>query len=613
MFIIIEKKSLSIVKSRCLFFIFALYQFNLKTMKRSLALVLSLIAFAFSMNAQQFVITDVQKRNVLLEEYTGINCPNCPDGHKYANQLVEASAGKVWAVNIHAGNYSSTSYPNFKTDDGTAIYAGANVTGFPQGNINRSTESALGRVLWAANATDQMKQNAECNIGGQVFIDKENRTATIMVEVYYTGNSAAETNYLNIYMLQNNILGYQSGSSENPDQIVNGKYNHMHILRDVVTSTWGDAITPTTAGTLITKTYEYQIPQTIGSPNGVDVDLDELEFLAFVTEQYQGVGTKPILNVNELVTFSGSNDDVYAYISGVTATDVLCANEKMLNVNIVNGGYDNITSIDFRYSVDGGEYKDYRWEGEALSHNTTLVTFPIALTEGTHNVKVELVKANGVELSSSETISVTNETWTEVKASSDKEELTIELMQDKYGSQITWELIDDDYAVVASGGPYENLKGSSASELHEIKVLLSAGDCVKFIIKDSKANGICCQYGEGYYRILDSKGNVVVDGKGAFGEEASHVLSIVKDGDFIAENTSLKVELYPNPTNGNLNINAKSMTQISVINTLGQVLCNKKVNSDSETIDMSQYEDGIYMVRVMTEEGVVTRRVTVVK
>ena len=130
-----------------------------------------------------------------------------------------------------------------------------------------------------------------------MFIDKENRTATIMVEVYYTGNSAAETNYLNIYMLQNNILGYQSGSSENPDQIVNGKYNHMHILRDVVTSTWGDAITPTTAGTLITKTYEYQIPQTIGSPNGVDVDLDELEFLAFVTEQYQGVGTKPILKL----------------------------------------------------------------------------------------------------------------------------------------------------------------------------------------------------------------------------------------------------------------------------------------------------------------------------
>mgnify|MGYP002509344959 CR=1 FL=1 len=62
-----------------------------------------------------------------------------------------------------------------------------------------------------------------------------------------------------------------------------GQYCHMHVLRDVVTSSWRDEIAPTTQGSLVTKTYEYGIPEIIGDPNGVTVDLDNIYFIAFVT------------------------------------------------------------------------------------------------------------------------------------------------------------------------------------------------------------------------------------------------------------------------------------------------------------------------------------------
>ena len=105
-----------------------------------------------------------------------------------------------------------------------------------------------------------------------VKIDPDTRVATITVEVYYTGNSGYDENYLTVAMLQDSILGSQSGMSGNPAQVIGSQYCHMHILRDVIQeNAWGDAISPTTQGTLITKVYEYPIPEMIGSPNGVEV------------------------------------------------------------------------------------------------------------------------------------------------------------------------------------------------------------------------------------------------------------------------------------------------------------------------------------------------------
>lgn len=47
--------------------------------------------------AQTFVSTEVANKNVILEEYTGINCGNCPDGHRIANQIIAAHPGRAWA------------------------------------------------------------------------------------------------------------------------------------------------------------------------------------------------------------------------------------------------------------------------------------------------------------------------------------------------------------------------------------------------------------------------------------------------------------------------------------------------------------------------------------
>lgn len=693
-------------------------------MKKTIFTTLMMILFlSNNITAQNFVSFAPQSKGVLIEEFTGRYCQYCPEGHIVANNIVHNNPGKAWAVNVHGGNYAPTNYPNFNTNVGEQIMYAFNASSFPTGVVNRNTADAVGRGSWSSLATQELSQTATCNIGGQVVVDPTTRTANITVEIYYTSSSSSSTNYLNIIMLQDSIWGSQSGGSSNPEQYDNGYYCHMHVLRDAVTSTWGDAISQTHVGALITKQYTYQIPQVIGSPNGADVDLDNIYFLAFVTEKYQGTPTRPILNVNELYKLEGTSQDIYADILSVTqSSNFTCSNEKIISVTVNNGGLDDITSIQFETKVNNGAAVTHTWQGNIPSYESKSIDLEIELAAGNNNVKVDIVKVNGEDFNVSSTANIVNNGWEEMKINSEEEEVTIEIMQDKYGTQITWELLASDNSVIASGGPYTNISGASATQLHEVKAILTAGECVKFVIEDSMGNGICCNYGDGYYRIINANGDVILDGDGSFGSKAEHVLSVVyeeipsenievqicegesyteygfefvnpeagtynqqslyngtlyileltvvanpevtingkdkvelgesvtltasgadtyvwstgetgasitvtpdettkyyvagtKDGcegnaEFtvevalsIEENESVDANVYPNPTQGELTIECDAMMELTVVMPNGQVVEKINVNDDRCSLDMSEYNSGVYYIKITTKDN----------
>ena len=85
---------------------------------------------------------------------------------------------------------------------------------------------------------------------------------------------------------------------------------------------------------------------------------------------------------------------------------------------------------------------------------------------------------------------------------------------------------------------------------------------------------------------------------------------IYVDGyDWIGESNA-SIAVYPNPTTENLNISALGMTHITMLNMLGQVVYDAKVDGNTTTLDMSQYQSGIYRVRVTTANGESVKLVT---
>ena len=499
-------------------------------MKRITLALMALLALSFSLKAQQYVSTEPANRNVILEEFTGRGCGYCTDGHRIANELMANNPGRLWAINIHAGGYAQTSYPNMITQDGNTIHGGFQISGYPTGVVNRTTAAGQSRSAWAGIASQQLNQTSECNVAGMAIVNPQNRLATITVEVYYTGNSTVDQNFLTVAMLQDSILGSQADyGNYNPTQWLNGQYVHMHILRDVISeSAWGDPISPTTQGTLITRTYEYEIPEVIGSPNGVDVDIDNIFFLAWVAERQQGNAYRPILTGCHLDMVQGSDEPIYPMIRSVSQVGgATCTHTKIVDVNVQNGGTDVLTSLTINAEVEGETYT-INWEGNLAQYEIEKLEIPVEVSFGTHPINVEITEANGQPYSTQVTSSVNCLEWQSVEIEGEEEELKLELMQDKFGNHITWEFTTPDGTVLASGGPYTMLASGTGTQLHIEHATVPANECVKFTIYDQMENGICCSFGHGYYIVKDSQGNVLFgdEDDGEFGAEATHLISV---------------------------------------------------------------------------------------
>ena len=291
-------------------------------------IVLILVVFAAALTAASvsaqvadtIVPTTPTNRNVLLEVYTTTGCMFCPDAHRRANELAAANPGRVNVINVYESYYTSNVYT---TEFGTALVDQTNTGGYPAGTVNRHVFSgsytSLGRGEWANRANQIMAMPSPVNIAAVGTLDEENRVVRIRVQLYYTTAQTVTSNALNIAIIQDNVLGPQSGGANyNPSQMVGDQYNHTNILRHLITGQWGETISTISQGTLVERTYEYVIPEQLGSPNPIDAVLQNLRFVAFVCEGNQEVLTSievPIQTQHSYTvadgTQSSSNSPIY--------------------------------------------------------------------------------------------------------------------------------------------------------------------------------------------------------------------------------------------------------------------------------------------------------------
>lgn len=87
--------------------------------------------------------------------------------------------------------------------------------------------------------------------------------------------------------------------------------------------------------------------------------------------------------------------------------------------------------------------------------------------------------------------------------------------------------------------------------------------------------------------------------------------TIIDDCSGVAELDKATATVYPNPTNGTLKIEAENIESISVFNLLGEKVFEASVSGNSFEYDFSPHETGAYIVRIQTNNGLVTKRVVV--
>jgi hypothetical protein len=566
-------------------------------MKKTL-LSIGLLAGAFGMaNAQTFVSTDPSNRNAVLEEYTGFQCTFCPDGHRRANAFAEANPDRALLINIHAGGYANPGNSGFdlRTSFGDALANQTNLAGYPAGTMNRQefdglqqngTGTAMGRANWTTAGSQILALPSPLNIAAQASLDIATRTLTVDVEAYYTGDAAEATNFINVALLQDHIVGPQiDAGTQVPD------YDHNHVLRHLLTGQWGDEISTTTTGSFVSKQYTYVLPNTIGSEL---VNISNLEIAVFATETRQEVITGSMTEV-VLSNFPFQND---AGILAVNTPNSVCGDMVGASVTFMNNGEQNLTALEGTYSINGGTSQSFTWTGDIAVFESAEIILQEATfsPEATNTFEVTITSVNGTDDESADN----NTSSSDFSPADYAGTLAIDVIinTDQYGSETSWTLSDENGSTVASGGNYGDV---TTGETHIQEVTLTEGLCYSFTINDSFGDGMCCDFGTGSYMVKDKSGRVFVSGGPFASSEATPFKSQNNVG--IKEIKDVTVAVYPNPANGTIFLNLEELngseTQIRVIDVVGKVVFNNTVQANGiETINVSALSNGIYTVNV---------------
>lgn len=218
-----------------------------------------------------------------VEKYTGPKCPNCPAAdetldaahHQYGDRLVLVS------VNHPKGQGEPfPNQPDLRTDDGTAWDNYFGINAIPAAFINRNTNqqysgamsnitSDLGTALQAAPTVGVEVAAADPDGDGKVDI-----TVVIVFE-----QSCTSPLTLTLALTEDSVVYRQSHGSDIVDD-----YVHNHMLRDVVTDTWGADIDCTgAAGEARKATITYTLPTPISEKTS------NFNIVAFVSDKQSRV------------------------------------------------------------------------------------------------------------------------------------------------------------------------------------------------------------------------------------------------------------------------------------------------------------------------------------
>ena len=204
--------------------------------------------------------TDVS-RAVLIEDFTGQNCLNCPNASLAIAELQrEYGHENIVAVGIYSGEFGymrgdrNRPYP-LTTSVGDDYYMHWGLDHQPVGIVNRHGASEY--QDWGRQVIEQMQQKARVKLTAQATLDATTRKLSIRVSAL--GTDGVTDGKLQLWLTEDGITDGQ----RMPDGVWNKEYLHNHVFRDAVNGQWGTDFN-IAEGETKEETFAYEIPEDKG-------------------------------------------------------------------------------------------------------------------------------------------------------------------------------------------------------------------------------------------------------------------------------------------------------------------------------------------------------------
>ena len=541
-------------------------------MKRLTIIMASLLMLVtLKLNAQN-------ERLLLLESFTNTGCVPCAQYNPTMDALIANNLDKVVAIKYHV-NWPSSSDPMYlhNTAENGARTNYYNVTSVPHvvvdGNRFTGNSGTINQSI-----IDQL-QTLESPYELRLSYELDEASNTIIVHVLGRTSSAIEGNLrLYVAVIEKEI---HFNSAPGP----NGERDFYDVMKKFLPSSSGTSLGSVEAGDYFAYTFKWEWANVY--------NVDQLDVIAWV----QNYNTKDVYQAcrsSESVTPYYANEAAVSNISNMKKTN--CSGEAEPKVVLSNNGSNTLNAAELEVFVNDELLKTVNWSGNLATFESTTVdlggiSFPVE-DENTLEVKIKSINGGDDEASNNDLASFgfkgSPETIGKV--------LKLTIRTDANPQETTWKITNlSTGEVVLEGGPYEQ-----PTTMYTETIEITGDGCYDFTIYDAGGNG----FGTGGLYGMKAGSTTLFSGN-SFGDSESNEFSYEVTAD-ANEYLDQNVSIYPNPTDGLLNIISQDKLHVSIYNMAGQCVYEGYCEG-SQKIDMRRFGSGVYAVKVGSE----TQRVVV--
>lgn len=239
-------------------------------------------------NPPQVDTTGYVKR-VLVEDFTGQRCVNCPDAAQMLSGLKEETYGdRMILVAMHAGGLSlgTPLHNDVAQTYMTALGMGANN---PAISIDRVYNDDGVYSNWPNAIASRAAASTPCEVKPFVSMGSD-RSVSVLAQVSFS-SAVSDSIGVQHWLVEDSIVGFQITHEGS-----NMEYVHNHVFRDCLyDDIWGMPL-PTTDGGDYLAGQSYMSPATAGYIIPDDWDIDNLNIVSFVF-RYSTDESNPIAEV----------------------------------------------------------------------------------------------------------------------------------------------------------------------------------------------------------------------------------------------------------------------------------------------------------------------------
>lgn len=208
------------------------------------------------------------QHKVLIEEYTGFKCKNCPEASHLLHKLQHDTYGdRMIVIGVHALNLAEPDLTgdftlDLRVSEGEILANDFLVDHVPVAGFNRNYDANT-LANWSEKgdfssrvATLLEDTVAKADITISPAFNPATRQLNVEIKAKYL-QPGAEGDYLSAFLVEDNVVAIQDS---NGIKVFN--YLHRNVLRAVLNSTYGEQLTTALVpiNTTYTKNYTYTVP-----------------------------------------------------------------------------------------------------------------------------------------------------------------------------------------------------------------------------------------------------------------------------------------------------------------------------------------------------------------